>query len=416
MPGRFACFLLLLPLLAACSTNSSNSSNPSNPSNPGNPSNPNPNSDEYRPSPIPAGYAMLAAKQRNATPQYSEGGDTVDELLAVVDGEVLTRQEVTRRLRLPTAPEDRTGSEEQEIREERLKWAQQQLVIAAARRAGLRLPESSMDDIALNFLKQQIKANEEETGEKLTPEEYLSNRQLTWKEYRAQAKGDIIYQYFVEKLLRGIGQARPEIDMEVSPAEIRRIYYDHKDEFNEKAGVRYAFFSCVVEGYDDPDTDPAEAEAAAIKKAEAIKGAFERGNEAWLIAAHFKLPEEDWTESEKDEFSTRYRLPAVNEWMFEEGRKAGDATIIFDAAGPTVFGILETRPERPRALDEVYDNIKAMLSRGKEMRLSAKLVIQQLNRGSVVWPDELADELLDQSYQILDFLRTNEVLGKARLK
>lgn len=410
---RSTCVLLLvaasgLLLLACAGTNQPNQSNPSNPSNP--------NGSDYRPSPIPSGIGMLYRQREGAPTAFSEEGDTVDELLAVVDGEVLTRQEVIRRLRLPQNSQERTGSEHQEIREERLRWAKQQLVIAAARRAGLRLPESSMDDMAMRQLKGQVAAHEAETEEVLSTDEYLANRHLTWEEYREQAKGDIIDQWFMEKLLRGIGPARPEVDADASPAEIRRIYYDSREAFNEQAGVRYASFICQVGEYDDFDGDPAEAEAAAIKKAEFIKGAFERGNEPWVIAGHLKLGESDWSASEEDDFITQFRLRAAHEWLLDPERKVGDATVIFDAAGPIVFGVMETRPERARTLEEVYDEIKFILTRGKGLRLTAQLIIEQLNRGSVIWPDELADELLDDAHKMLDLLATHDVLKRARLK
>jgi len=392
-------------LCAACdSVNQPNQSNPSNP-----------NGADARPSPIPAGYSMLLARGRGEARQYTEGGDTVDELLAVVDGEFLTRQEVSRRLRLP-ATRQPNASEEQEIRAARLEWARQRLVVSAARRAGLRLPESSMDEIAMDHLKREIKKHEAASGEELSPEEYLEQKDITWKEFREQAKGDITHRYFMQKLLIGIGPTRPEVDMETSPAEVRRIYYDNREFFRKKPSVRRALFAVSFEKFEAEGVDVIEAEAKALEEAEKIKGAFERGNEAWLIAAHFKLDENDWSVDEPDEFIDRFRHRMGHEWLFDEKREVGDSVILHDPAGPLVLGLLEKRPGGPSTLEEVYDEIQNLVAFGKERRLSAELTIQQLNRGSVVWPDELADELLDWAHALLDEIATHDVLGRARLR
>ena len=67
-------------------------------------------------------------------------------------------------------------------------------------------------------------------------------------------------------------------------------------------------------------------------------------------------------------------------------------------------------------VDEVYDDIRMAVSNGKQMRLEAQLIIQQLDRGSVVWPDELTDELLDEAHELIDFIETHDVLGRVRLR
>ena len=380
------------------------------------------NDDEIKPSPIPAGYSMLLAQrqrqlQAGQAPQQTESGDTVDELLAVVDGEVLTRREVLRRLRLPENGR-RQRSEEEEIGQARLQWAKQQLVMGAARRAGLHIPESNMDSIAEDFLRNQMKKNEELTGEKLSQEEYLAYRKLTWEEFRSQARGDIIYQYYLRKLLRGIGPTRPEVDYDVSPAEVRRIYYDHRKAFHVKRGAKFAVFPMLLESYETDEAgnqrDFLESEQLAAQAAERLAADFRKGADPEALAERYKLEEGLWQIAE--EFRDKFPHPEGSKFLFDPVRRKGDALILQYPDGPVVLGVVAIRQPRRRQLEEVYDDIVLLLQRGMEARMAANLTIDQLRHGATVWPDDLADELLDEAHEMLDALATDEVLGGARLR
>lgn len=411
-PGRFGALRAALPavllcVLAACSSDD----------------------DEIRPSPIPPGYAMLV-RQRGGTPpaprRTRAPGDTVDELLAIVDGQVLTRREVLRRLQLPEG--DRPDrDEEEEIRQARKEWAQQQLVIGAARRAGLQIPPSAVDKIVYEQLDKRIKAFEEQSGKRLTREEYLKERKLTWSEFRAQLEGAIVTEFYLRKLLQGVGKpTRPEIDFDVSPAEVRRIYFDHKEEFDVKRGVRFALFQLPIERFETEERDFLEAEETAQEQAEALAAGFRRRVPNDELARRFGIAKEYWRVS--DQFIESFLIPDGQKFLFDPARKVGDAIIFHDAGGPVVLGVVEIRPARERTLNEVaydddgkrlkspYDQIVEGIQVAMQIRLAARLTIDQLNRGSVVWPTELADELLDEAQETLDRLAADEIMGGVRLK
>lgn len=375
--------------------------------------------DEVRISPVPAGYAALLRQQeyqegsRNA---FSEGGRTVDELLAVVDGEYLTRREILRSLRITQEDIEEDPNVEEEILDARLRWAQQRLIMGAARRAGIRIPPSAVDDIVERKLAQEMKENAEESGETLTQEAYLAARDLTYAEYRAETYGAVVAEIYMRKLYQGISGTRPYLDYEVSPAEVRRIYFDHRDKFDLPAGAKLVIFQIPLERFEREGRDFLEAEEAANVAARRLAQAFGAGAEPKALAAQFDLPKGNWQIT--PDFVAKHPLPAVNDWMFEAGRKPRDARVFRDQGGPIVLGILEVRGEKRRTLSdpEVYDLIVQVVQGARLRHLQAKLTVDLLERGGVVWPDELADELLDDAQRDLDMIASHEIVKRARLR
>lgn len=374
--------------------------------------------DEVRISPVPAGYAALLRQQEYAEGErkdLTEGGRTVDELLAVVDGEYLTRREVMRSLRL--TEEDASDPDvEEEIRGTRLEWAKQRLIMGAARRAGLRIPPSAIDNIVDQQLEEEMKRNEEQGGEPLTQEEYLAERQLSREEYRAEIYGAVVAEYYIRKLFDGIGQARPDLDKEVTPAEVRRIYYDHRSKFDLPAGVKLALFQLPIEAFETDDRDFLEAEEVANAVAGRLAQEFNGGAEPKALAKTYKLPKANWRVT--SDFVVKFPQPEANAWLLDPGRKAQDVRTFRDVGGPIVIGVIETRPARRRDLSdpEVYDLIVGMLQGARRRQLRAKLTVDLLERGGVVWPDELADELLDDAQNDLDMIASHEIVKNARLR
>lgn len=378
------------------------------------------NSDEgVRISPVPAGYAALLRQQQyaeGARREQSAGGKTVDELLAVVDGEYLTRREILRSLRLAEADVADDPDVEEEIRLARLEWARQRLIMGAARRAGLRIPPSAIDSIAEQQLEAEMERNEKESGVKLTPEEYLAERRLTREEYREQIYGAVVAEYYIRKLWNGLGAGRPDLDKEVSPAEVRRIYYDHREKFDLPPGVKLAMFQLPMEAFETEDRDFLEAEEFANATAEKLARAFRAGGEPKALATQYDLPKANWRVT--DDFIVNFPQPAAKAWLFDPQRSARDVRVFRDAGGPIIIGVLDTRPARRRDLSdpEVYDLIVDIVQGARRKRLQAQLTVDLLERGGVVWPDELADEMLDAAQADLDMIASHEIVKRARLR
>ena len=371
-----------------------------------------------KPSPIPPGYAMLLRQQQGAerNPQArTAGGQTVDETLAVVDAEVLTRRELLRSLRL-TAEDAKNPDVEEEIRGATLAWARERLIVGAARRAGMRIPESAVDDIAKGELARQMKENEEKTGQKLNEDDYLRQRRLTWGEFRTQLSGAVTTEYYTRKLYEGIGGTRPRIDKEVTPSEVRRIYHDHREKFDEPYGVKVALFQVPSAAFETEGRDFLEAEQMAETIAGRLAEGFRAGQDPKALAQRFKIQEGRWQVSQ--DFIVRFPQPAWSAWMFAPARRTRDANIFNDGAGPVVLGVVDVRPARRRTLEDpmVYDLIVNLVQGARKRRMLAELTLDLLRRGAVVWPAELHDDLLDAAYEDLDLVDTHEIVGKARLK
>ena len=85
--------------------------------------------------------------------------------------------------------------------------------------------------------------------------------------------------------------------------------------------------------------------------------------------------------------------------------------------GPWIFGIVETRPARHLPFDEVQDDIRKHIRIGKQARLEALTMVELLTKGSgTVWPEELADLLLDDARRTLRQISEDEVWRTARLR
>lgn len=378
--------------------------------------------DDVRPSPLPPGYAMrLKQQQARATPRTT-GGRTVDQLLAVVDGEYLTRREVLRRLRL-TEAQARADDVEEEIEEARKEWARQRLVMAAARRSGMTIPPSTVDAIAEEQLAKEMKSNLEATGEDLDRTRYLRARNLTWSEYREQIKGLIVAEFYMRKLTRGVGGGRPHIDWEVDPNEVRRVYTRNRKAFDQPEGVRMALLRFPLERFEREGLDLIEVEARAMTIAQRAERDLKSGVSLDDVIERYGLTEADVQRSGEDEFIPRPAQQPGREvgedakFLFDPARRVGDARIFPLADGPHVMTILERQQARTRTLAEVYPQIVRLIQQGKTGRATAQLTIEQISRGgSVVWPEALANELIADANKILAEITEHPVLGTARLR
>ncbi len=378
--------------------------------------------DEVRPSPIPADYAQRLRARGQQPTARTTGGRTVDAVLAVVDGEVLTRRKVLRRLRL-TEADVAKGDVEEEIKGARKDWARQRLIMAAARRRGLNIPPQAVDDIAEEQLEGEMKKNVEATGEVLDRDSYLKARNLSWREYREQIKGLVIDEYHLRMITRGIGGARPELDYAVSPAEVRRIYYDNRAGFDQPHGVRMAILRFPLERFEREGLDLIEVETMAMRAAEAARADLQRGVAVEDVIQRHGLREADHQVSPKDAFIPKPeaqpgRPPGDDvKFLFDPRRRPGDAQVFPLGDGPHVIGVVEIQDARRRELSEVYDQIVGFVQQGKMLRARSQLVIHQLSRGeSVVWPQDLADELLADARDKMAQMAKDPVLGKARLR
>ncbi len=365
-------------------------------------------------SPLPYGYQEPAKRAR--VTREAEGQE-LDEIVAVVWGEVLTRRRLIRETGGRVAGQEEAEFEA-DLERRRLAWSREQLLVKAAEQEGLRLEPSILDAAVEQLKREELALAAKNTGRPVTFEEYLAGRDLSAEEFRLQVRNREMRRGYMRKLLVGLGRsARPQVDLTVSPAEVRRLYREEPELFDDKAGARFVFF--LVPAIDElvGELSPAEAEAAALAKAERIAQAFRGGEAPQAIAQRFGLSERVWREA--PEIQSEFRFPEGAAWLFAPGRRPGDAAVFRfekEPAGPIVLGVLEVQAARKLDFDSAYKAVEDKYVLARQVRLEHQRIIELVQGGSVVWPDSLADRLVDQARQQLRQLDEHPVYSRARFR
>lgn len=382
-------------------------------------------------SPIPPRIAMGPGGY-SAPPRPAEldqdNSTSLDELLAIVEGKYLNRRQLHRRLALPDqfVPEKGREAEslreyEDEIERETLKWAQERIFIKAAERAGIKLPPSRLDEMAEKQLEKELKAASEEAGRSVTRKEWLTSKDLTFVDYRDQLSGQIYQQVYMERLVHGIGggQLRKTIDLDVTPAEVRKVYRNNPDQFDEPAQVKFAMYRVDYDAYDDPNRSGLEigklVDAAGLK----VEADARRGLEPAEVARRNRLGEPGpttWRVTPRAIPRPGGGDPEVMAWLYAPERRPGETRLIPDPSGPVIFHIIEVKPERKRSFEEAYEEIVGFIKAARQMRLQSEEMIRLLQKGSTVWPERLADKLMNRSQDALRELQTLPTLQGVRLR
>lgn len=391
---------------------------------------------DARPSPIPPGYlealeregrSPLDPSRGDAPRTQADGERLVDAVIASVGDRYLTRSEVLRRLRLESAAGGSGPGMEAEIERARVRWAQTQLLGIAARQGGLQADPAAVDRIARDKLKELAKTASEEDGSEISPEAWLAQRRLTWEEFRRQFEDEVLVQFWHRRATLGLGQgARPEQDLEVTPAEVRRIYREHGEAFDEPRSVRSAVFEFRVAGLADDDHGPAEWQALAERRADQLAQLFREGHEAAFLARRYGLDDEErelgmWrVEKEfvaiEDQQRRLRSMPELVQFLDRPELAARDALVLRGAGGPLVYGIVEYKPGRRLDFVEAQKAIATRIANARVTALRARTVISLLESGSVVSPRELEDHLLDAAQAALDQIAADDILRTVRLK
>jgi hypothetical protein len=408
--------LLALLLASACS-GANPGANPS--ANPG--ANPGANPDVV-PSCLPPGSRPRVAPS-GPTPAAAEApGQELDVLLAVVEGEVITRRRLARQIG-GRAPGQDPAEFERQLHRALKERARLLVFVRESQRSGITIRDQLLDGVVEDRLSAMVKEVETSTGERVTPEALLAERGITIAEFRQQAKEQLAVQAYVVKLKEGLGgPTRPQVDMDVSPAEVRRIYRDHPGAFDEKPAVRYAAFRLRVESYLTDDRGFLEAEDAARADAEALAADFGRGTAPEDLATKYRLERGDWRAARENEYLDAGSDAAgllgeqAGPWLFDAARTGRDATVLSDPEGPVVFGILEQRAGRRIPYEEAYEKIVTMIQRAREFRLVEQRLIEILSSRSVIQPAALAGELVADARKQIELLERDPVAGSARFR
>lgn len=389
---------------------------------------------DIRPSPVPPGYLEALARdggEAGTTRREREGGEQiVDGIVAAVGDRVLTRSEVMRALRLEEGTRRRApgATEEDEIDGERVRWASTQLVGIAARQAGLRAEARMVDSIVKDRMETLLEEATKKEGRPVGEEEWLTAKRLTKEEFRRQFEDEVVAMAYVRKLMYGIGgPTRPEVDPEVTPAEVRRIFREHPEAFDEPAKVRSAIFQFLVSGLADEEHTPAEWQDLAERRAEQLAELFRQGHDPEFLAKRYRLDQEKFGMSliaanampldvVVRQMSGPGGVAGIKDWLERPDLAARQTYVARHPQGPLVYGVIEFEPASRKSFEDAYDAIVEAIQGARTASIRARVVIQMLDAGSVVSPPELEDMVLDAAQQTLDKIAADDILGKVRLR
>lgn len=387
---------------------------------------------DIRPSPVPPGYLEALARdggEAGTTRRAREDGEQiVDGIVAAVGDKVLTRSEVLRSLRIQDQPRRPGATEEDEIEAERVRWASTQLVVLAAYQAGLRLEARMLDSVVEDVMEGLLEEASEKEGRPVSEEEWLASKRLTKEEFRRRHEGQVVSELYVQKLMRGVGgPTRPEVDWDVTPAEVRRIFRAHPEAFDEPAKVRSAVFQIYVSGLADEEHTPAEWQDLAERRAEQLAELFRQGHDHEFLAKRYGLDQENMGLSlfapsaqpldvVQRQMGGQGGIPGIQAWLERPDLGARQTLVASHPQGPFVYGVIEFEPAARKSFEEAYDDIVSAIRAARQASTRARVVIQMLATGSAVSPPELEDRVLDAAQQTLDEIAANEILGKVRLR
>lgn len=367
------------------------------------------------PSPLPPGYQEPERRLGGSRPQAE--GEELDAITAVVWGEVLTRRRLMRETRGTQASAEEPGIES-DLQRRRIEWVREQLLVKAAEMEGIRLVPSVFDPMVEEEKARMVREYTRNTGRPVSFDEVLVAERVSEEEFRTRMRNQVLRELYLRKVKSGLGRGtRPQVDMAVTPAEVRRTYREMPGLFDEKQGASFALFQLRTIDAMVGTVSPVEAEALTQRKAEEIAAAFRAGEEPASIARRFGLDERQWRVNEQ--VVDRFQVPAGAAWLFDPARRAGDAQVFtFErvVGGPVVLGVREVRAAKQRTLGESWDAVVRVTRFGRELRLENQRILELAQGGAVIWPASLADEVLDDARRRLAELDADERLSRARFR
>jgi hypothetical protein len=387
--------------------------------NPNQTPNPNQNQNQVKVSPMPYGVAYRG----DAAPaDWQSKGTSLDEVLAYVEGRPITRRRLIRESG-GRPPELDDAAFERQLQDRLKTWVVEELFVRESERIGLALGEQDLDHIMVEQRARVVKEVSEQEGRPVTWAEYLTDRGITEGEWREMLRRQILRVRYTRRMWVGLGPLRPQVEMEVSPAEVKRIYRENPGEFDLKPAVKFAAFPLRFAKYLTADRPVAEAEAEMTATAARIAEALGRGEAPEDVARRENLSRDqnEWREFTDfvaaDSELVRAGLgEEASAWLFAPERRRGDARVFSAGEDPLVLGVTEVQAARRRDWNEIREEIVKSVVFAREKRLEANLIIQMVAQRNIVSPQALADAIDRDARTILERLDKDPVFGAARFQ
>ena len=372
--------------------------------------------------------ARLAADGAGAPPAVPSPpptGVNLDELMAVVEGESITRRSLVREIG-ERGPDQDEREYELHLHAALLRRATNRIFVKAGEREGLVVTPDRVDEYVkeqkraeVDSARQQAEGIEKGSGAKITFERILKERSITMEEYRSEKAKELMRRQYFYVLWHGVPGKRAVVDLEASPEDVRRLYAAHRSELDERTGVRYAIF--VLQPFDAPDAAKRsydEVMADAKRSAEALLTDFRRDSDGERVAKAFGIKKGRWTEVPAGQFAeaNEVRPKAAGDWLFSPGRHTGEWTVLLPPEGGVLaISLIELRPARTLSFEQVQDAILERIRQIRLIRFQEQHTLDLLAKAQI-WPASLADDIVDRSRASLKRLDDDPVNRDIRLR
>jgi peptidyl-prolyl cis-trans isomerase SurA len=269
------------------------------------------------------------------------GAETLNRVVATIDGEPVTQIELER---YAEAARKRPGGEQAVVDQRAIldELVLDKIISKQVELLGLRASDQQIDGYI-----ESIRTRNNLSEEQLV--EALKEQGMTWDQYRAQVRADIERANLINREIR--------TKVNVSPEEVERYYNAHLDEYGTSPKVQMRVISLLV------PADASDADKAAVRaKAEEVQQEAASGADfAKLAKEHSQGPsaEEggDIGEVEPDDMQPEFAKAA-------KALGPGEVSpLITTAEGFHVLKIEKSSGETHRPLAEVSDEIKEKLYR-----------------------------------------------------
>lgn len=375
--------------------------------------------------PTPGASAVPPPPSVAALPTAPTTAASLDELLAAVEGEYITRRMIVRQIG-KREPDDDEVAYEKRVHNRLVQRVVTRILVKAAERFGLDAKPDVVDKEVEQSSRREVEDAKERaeraepgSGAGITFAKLLADRGQTLEEYKKELSNDILVGNYFQILIRGVPGKRPQFDPEPSPGDALRLYNRHPGAFDVRPAVRVGIFILKpLDLLEDGKRDYDQAIAEARARMSALLPQFVGGAKPAALAKTYGVPAGLWRVTPAGEFEEKLagQPRPYDTWAFDAARRTGDTTII-EGAGGVILGvaILETRPGRTKTFDEVSPDILKLIKGVRLQRFQSAHTLELLRSASVM-PRSLIDEIETSSRERLKRIDDDPVAKDIRMR
>ena len=269
---------------------------------------------------------------------FSARAEVVDEVVAVVNSEVITRSELLR-----VAQVNFSNADPSRYREVLEKLIDQKLIDQATKDMPIKVSEKEIDAMIQGF-----KENNKITDDQL--KDALRQQGLTWEGYRKEISEGIRRNQVISQMFRS--------EISLSEKEIKDYYQKHPDNFFEPAQVKLEQIFFPV-----PDQATPENKKAVSQSAEESLKKIKSGEDFQKVAQGLNLPENN-TSCDVGMYKKGELMNTLDQEAFT--LKPGEiSNVISTNKGYCIIRVLERSEEKTKKIEEVNGAISNYLFQQK---------------------------------------------------